>query len=87
MELSSYQIEAANEITPHIGIWTTLTHDHLERHVTLDRTMWGSDHMCSLEPQGLFKLVSGIRELEQAHGDGEIKVTDSEKPVRKKLRG
>ena len=48
--------------------------------------MWGSDHMCSLEPQGLFKLVSGIRELEQAHGDGEIKVTDSEKPVRKKLR-
>ena len=59
----------------------------IERHVTLDRTMWGSDHMCSLEPQGLFKLVSGIRELEQAHGDGEIKVTDSEKPVRKKLRG
>jgi N-acetylneuraminate synthase len=59
----------------------------IERHVTLDRTMWGSDHMCSLEPQGLFKLVSGIRELEQAHGDGKIKVTDSEKPVRKKLRG
>ena len=49
--------------------------------------MWGSDHMSSVEPQGLFKLVSGIRELEQAFGDGEIKVTDSEKPVRKKLRG
>ena len=59
----------------------------IERHVTLDRTMWGSDHMSSVEPQGLFKLVSGIRELEQAYGDGKITVTDSEKPVRKKLRG
>ena len=59
----------------------------IERHITLDRTMWGSDHMSSVEPQGLFKLVSGIRELEQAYGDGKITVTDSEKPVRKKLRG
>ena len=49
--------------------------------------MWGSDHLSSLEPQGLFKLVSGIRELEQSFGDGKIKVTESEKPVRKKLRG
>jgi N-acetylneuraminate synthase len=59
----------------------------IERHITLDRSMWGSDHLSSVEPQGLFKLVSGIRELEQAFGDGLIKVTDSEKPVRKKLRG
>jgi len=59
----------------------------IERHITLDRSMWGSDHLGSVEPQGLFKLVSGIRELEQAFGDGVIKVTDSEKPVRKKLRG
>jgi len=59
----------------------------IERHLTLDRSMWGSDHLGSVEPQGLFKLVSGIRELEQAFGDGVIKVTDSEKPVRKKLRG
>jgi len=59
----------------------------IERHITLDRSMWGSDHLGSVEPQGLFKLVSGIRELEQAFGDGAIKVTDSEKPVRKKLRG
>ena len=49
--------------------------------------MWGSDHMSSLEPQGLFKLVSGIREIERAYGDGKIKVTTSEKSVRKKLRG
>ena len=59
----------------------------IERHITLDRSMWGSDHLSSVEPQGLFKLVSGIRELEQSFGDGKIKVTESEKPVRKKLRG
>ncbi len=59
----------------------------IERHITLDRTMEGSDHMASIEPQGLFKLVSGIRELEQAYGDGIIKITESEMPIRKKLRG
>lgn len=59
----------------------------IERHITLDRTMEGSDHMASVEPQGLFKLVSGVRELEAAYGDGVIKVTESEIPVRKKLRG
>tara|TARA_Y100001938_G_scaffold150550_1_gene242010 strand:+ start:3302 stop:4138 length:837 start_codon:yes stop_codon:yes gene_type:complete len=59
----------------------------IERHITLDRTMEGSDHLSSVEPQGLFKLVSGVRELERAYGDGIIQVTESEKPVRKKLRG
>lgn len=59
----------------------------IERHITLDRQMWGSDHLASVEPQGLFKLVSGIRELEEAYGDGVIQVTESEKPVRAKLRG
>jgi len=59
----------------------------IERHITLDRNMEGSDHSASVTPWGLFKLVNGIRELEAAYGDGVIKVTDSEKPVRKKLRG
>ncbi|MBT4208113.1 N-acetylneuraminate synthase [Candidatus Woesearchaeota archaeon] len=59
----------------------------IERHITLDRSMWGSDQLSSVEPQGLFKLMSGIRELELARGDGEIKVTESEKKVRKHLRG
>lgn len=59
----------------------------IERHITLDRTMWGTDHMSSVEPQGLIKLVKGIRELEEAHGDGIIRVTDSQIPVRNKLRG
>ena len=58
----------------------------IERHVTLDRSMWGSDHMGSVEPQGIFKLVSGIRELEKAYGNGIISVSDSEKPFREKLR-
>lgn len=59
----------------------------IERHITLDRTMWGTDHMSSVEPQGLIKLVKGIRELEQAYGDGVIRITDSQVPVRNKLRG
>ena len=59
----------------------------LERHITLDRNMEGSDHSGSVTPHGLFKLVSGVRELEEAYGDGQIVVTESEKPIRKKLRG
>ena len=59
----------------------------IERHITLNRTMWGSDHLASVEPQGLIKLVKGIRELEIALGDGHKRVTDGELPVRKKLRG
>lgn len=59
----------------------------IERHITLDRTMWGTDQLCSLEPQGLIKLVKGIRELEIALGDGVKKVTKSEQQIKKKLRG
>ena len=59
----------------------------LERHITLDRTMWGSDHLASVEPQGLIKLVRGVRELEVAFGDGIKRVTDGELGPRKKLRG
>ena len=59
----------------------------LERHITLDRNMEGSDHSGSVTPHGLFKLVSGVRELEEAYGDGQIVVTESEKPIRKKLIG
>lgn len=59
----------------------------LERHITLDRSMWGSDHLASVEPQGLIKLVRGVRELETAFGDGVKRVTAGELPTRKKLRG
>ena len=40
----------------------------VERHITLDRTMWGSDQIASVEPSGLFKLVKGIRDIESALG-------------------
>ena len=49
--------------------------------------MWGTDQLSSIEPQGLIKLLKGIRELELALGDGTIEVTKSEMPIRKKLRG
>jgi len=59
----------------------------IERHITLDRNMEGSDHSCSVTPWGIFKLVNGIRELEDAYGDGNLEVTDTEKKIREKLRG
>ena len=59
----------------------------IERHITLDRTMWGTDQLSSVEPQGLIKLVKGVRELEMALGDGQKRVMASELPIRRKLRG
>ncbi len=58
----------------------------IERHITLDRTMYGSDQAASLEPPGLFRLVSDIRLLDQILGDGEKRIWDSELPAMKKLR-
>jgi len=58
----------------------------VERHITLDRTMWGSDHAASVEPSGLMRLVRDIRIIEEAMGDGVKKVYDSEVPIRQKLR-
>ena len=43
---------------------------YIERHITLDRTMWGSDQFCSIEPVGLIKLVKGIRAIEKSIGHG-----------------
>ena len=57
----------------------------VERHFTLDRTMKGGDHAASLEPQGLTKMVRDIRALEIALGDGEKRIYDSERPIRRKL--
>lgn len=59
----------------------------IERHITLDKGMWGSDHSCSLEPHAMFKLVRGIRELEIALGSSEKKITSSEHAKIKTLRG
>jgi N-acetylneuraminate synthase len=59
----------------------------IERHITLDRTMWGTDHSSSVEPQGMFKLVRSIRELETSLGSPRKIISDKELEVRKKLRG
>ena len=60
--------------------------DILERHITLDRAMWGSDQAASVEPQGLQRLVRDARVIESALGDGIKRVYDSELPMRAKLR-
>jgi N-acetylneuraminate synthase len=75
-----------------VGLQTTLAAVVLgaclvERHITLDRAMWGSDHAASIEPGGLIRLVRDIRVVEQALGDGQKVVYDSEVPIRNKLRG
>jgi N-acetylneuraminate synthase len=58
----------------------------IERHVTLDRSMWGSDQAASLEPNGIHRLVRDIRLVEQALGDGVKRVLERELPVMQKLR-
>ena len=58
----------------------------VERHITMDRAMWGSDQAASLEPNGISRLVRDIRLCEQSMGDGIKKVYDEEVPVMKKLR-
>ena len=58
----------------------------IERHITLDRTMYGSDQSASLEPEGLFRLVRDLRTIEKIQGDGKKRIWDSELPARKKLR-
>lgn len=59
---------------------------YIERHITLDRTMWGTDQSASVEPGGLQRLVHNIRVVEQALGDGIKQVTASEKDAMYKLR-
>jgi N-acetylneuraminate synthase len=58
----------------------------VERHITLDRAMWGSDQAASVEPQGFSHLVRDIRLVETAMGDGIKRVIEREVPIMKKLR-
>ena len=64
----------------------TLGASFIERHVTLDRAMWGSDQSASVEPQGLKKMVRDIRIVEVALGDGVKKVYESELKPMSRLR-
>jgi N-acetylneuraminate synthase len=58
----------------------------LERHITLDRAMWGSDQAASVEPQGFAHMVRDIRLVETAMGDGVKRLIEREVPIMKKLR-
>src|SRR5262249_6919579 len=69
-----------------VGLYTTLAAVvvgacAVERHITLDRAMWGSDQAASVEPQGLARLVKDIHAVEAALGDGVKVVYESEIPV------
>jgi N-acetylneuraminate synthase len=74
-----------------VGLYTTLAAVVLgacavERHITLDRALWGSDQAASVEPHGISRLVRDIRTVELALGDGVKRVYESELPVMEKLR-
>jgi len=58
----------------------------LERHITLDRAMYGSDQSASIEPNGLRMLVGAVRKIEKAIGDGVKKIIADEVPIAEKLR-
>lgn len=74
-----------------VGLQTTLAAVVLgacfvERHITLDRAIWGSDQAASVEPHGFARLVRDIRVIEVAMGDGVKRVYESEMPTHNKLR-
>jgi len=58
----------------------------IERHITLDRAMWGSDQAASIEPHGFARLVRDTRTIEASMGDGVKRVYPSEVPILEKLR-
>ncbi len=58
----------------------------VERHITMDRAMWGSDQAASLEPNGISRVVRDVRLIEQSMGDGVKRVFEREYPIIKKLR-
>ena len=58
----------------------------IERHITLDRTMYGSDQAASLEPEGLKRMVRDIRMIDKILGDGVKRIWSSELPAQEKLR-
>jgi N-acetylneuraminate synthase len=72
-------------VTPSV-MAVTIGANSVERHITTDRTLWGSDQAASLEPNGLFRMVRDIKLVPKILGNGKKCVYDSEKPIIKKLR-
>jgi len=79
---SGHEVGAYDVCIPAVVLGAT----SIERHITLDRTMYGSDQAASLEPNGLRRMVNDVRQIEKILGDGKKRVYDSEIPARDKLR-
>lgn len=79
---SGHEVGAYNVCIPAVVLGAT----SIERHITLDRSMYGSDQAASLEPEGLRRMVRDIRQINAILGDGKKRVWDSEIPAMKKLR-
>jgi N-acetylneuraminate synthase len=76
--------ETAGYLVCHAAV--VLGASSIERHITLDRSMYGSDQAASLESKGLEQMIRGIRQIDKILGDGEKRIWDSELPAKKKLR-
>ena len=79
---SGHEVAAYEVCIPAVVLGAT----SIERHITLDRSMYGSDQAASLEPGGLERLVRDVRIIDLILGDGVKRIWDSEIPVMKKLR-
>ena len=79
---SGHEIGSYNICIPAVVLGAT----SIERHITLDRTMYGSDQAASLESSGLERLVRDVRSIEKVLGDGKKRIWSSELPAQKKLR-
>ena len=79
---SGHEVGAYDVCIPAIVLGAT----SIERHITLDRTMYGSDQAASLEPDGLRRMVNDVRQVEKILGDGKKRIYKSEIPARNKLR-
>lgn len=79
---SGHEVGSYNICVPAVVLGAT----SIERHITLDRTMYGSDQAASLEPEGLRRMVRDVRLIDVILGDGKKKIWDSELPAMKKLR-
>jgi N-acetylneuraminate synthase len=59
----------------------------VEFHVTLDRSMWGTDQSASIEPEGVYKIMKYLKNVGVALGDGNKRIMEREIPIMQKLRG
>ena len=79
---SGHETSSTNVSIPAVLLGAT----SIERHITLDRSMYGNDQAASLEPEGIKRLVRDIRLVDKVLGDGKKRVWKSEIPAQKKLR-